>query len=226
MANVVMPQMGESIAEGTIVRWIKKSATRSIVSAVVRDFDRQGRCEFLSTAAPDRVMVKKGRPFRSTAWSRSSVRGVEPRRRVAPGTAHAKAHAIRPRQWARSNLGSATGTRENRSTSPSSPSDAPRLRARMPLRKRRAAESRARPPIAKDLRRHQQIHGTGISVRVTSTTSPPHFVSRVVVQRVHRPPRRLLGRSTDRSDPGPVYKPGETCNRAGSVMRRRSPSTG
>src|SRR6188508_1710918 len=24
MANVVMPQMGESIAEGTIVRWIKK----------------------------------------------------------------------------------------------------------------------------------------------------------------------------------------------------------
>ena len=24
MTNVVMPQMGESIAEGTIVRWIKK----------------------------------------------------------------------------------------------------------------------------------------------------------------------------------------------------------
>ena len=31
--NVVMPQMGESIAEGTIVRWIKKVGDRSIATS-------------------------------------------------------------------------------------------------------------------------------------------------------------------------------------------------
>ena len=42
--DVVMPQMGESIAEGTIVRWIKKvgDSGRSR-RAAVRDLDRQGR---------------------------------------------------------------------------------------------------------------------------------------------------------------------------------------
>ena len=32
MAHVVMPQMGESLAEGTVVRWLKKPGDR-----VVRD---------------------------------------------------------------------------------------------------------------------------------------------------------------------------------------------
>ena len=41
---VVMPQMGESIAEGTIVRWIKKVGdSRRSRRAAVRDLDRQGR---------------------------------------------------------------------------------------------------------------------------------------------------------------------------------------
>ncbi len=40
---VVMPQMGESIAEGTIVRWIKKVGdTRRSRRAAVRDLDGQG----------------------------------------------------------------------------------------------------------------------------------------------------------------------------------------
>ena len=42
--NVVMPQMGESIAEGTIVRWIKKVGDAGRPRrAAVRDLDRQGR---------------------------------------------------------------------------------------------------------------------------------------------------------------------------------------
>ena len=42
--NVVMPQMGESIAEGTIVRWIKKVGDNGRSRrAAVRDLDRQGR---------------------------------------------------------------------------------------------------------------------------------------------------------------------------------------
>ena len=44
MTNVVMPQMGESIAEGTIVRWIKKVGDQGRSRrAAVRDLDRQGR---------------------------------------------------------------------------------------------------------------------------------------------------------------------------------------
>ena len=71
--NVVMPQMGESIAEGTIVRWIKK-----VGDAVERD-------EPLFEISTDKVDAeipspaagvltesrsRKARRSRSTAWLR------------------------------------------------------------------------------------------------------------------------------------------------------------
>ena len=44
MTDVVMPQMGESIVEGTLTRWLKKVGRASGARrAAVRDFDRQGR---------------------------------------------------------------------------------------------------------------------------------------------------------------------------------------
>jgi 2-oxoglutarate dehydrogenase E2 component (dihydrolipoamide succinyltransferase) len=36
--------MGESIAEGTLSKWLRRSATSSNVMTAVRDLDRQGRC--------------------------------------------------------------------------------------------------------------------------------------------------------------------------------------
>ena len=38
--DVVMPQMGESIFEGTITKWLKKPGERSRGRAALRDFDR------------------------------------------------------------------------------------------------------------------------------------------------------------------------------------------
>ena len=55
-ADVVMPQMGESIAEGTIVRWIKK-----VGDSVDRD-------EPLFEISTDKVDAEI--PRRSLAWSR------------------------------------------------------------------------------------------------------------------------------------------------------------
>ena len=44
MADVVMPQMGESIAEGTIVRWIKKVGDKvERDEPLVRNLHGQGR---------------------------------------------------------------------------------------------------------------------------------------------------------------------------------------
>ena len=43
--NVLMPQMGESVAEGTIVRWIKRVGDLiDKDEPLVRDLDRQSRC--------------------------------------------------------------------------------------------------------------------------------------------------------------------------------------
>ena len=71
--NVVMPQMGESIAEGTIVRWIKK-----VGDAVDRDeplFEISTDKVDAEIPAPAAGVLtasrsKKGRPFPSTAWWR------------------------------------------------------------------------------------------------------------------------------------------------------------
>ena len=70
--DVVMPQMGESIAEGTIVRWIKK---------VGDTVDRDEPLFEISTDKVDaeipspaagvvaEIRARKARPFRSTASS-------------------------------------------------------------------------------------------------------------------------------------------------------------
>ena len=44
MTDVVMPQMGESIVEGTLTKWLQEARrARGAGRAAVRDFDRQGR---------------------------------------------------------------------------------------------------------------------------------------------------------------------------------------
>ena len=85
--DVLMPQMGESIAEGTIVRWIKKVG------------DKVDRDEPLFEISTDKVdagipspaagtvadiRVKKARPSPSTASSQPSRRPEKPSTRVGP----------------------------------------------------------------------------------------------------------------------------------------------
>ena len=75
--NVVMPQMGESIAEGTIVRWIKKvgdSVDRDEPLFEISTDKVDAEIPSPRRASSPRSRSRKGRPFPSTASSRSSAR--------------------------------------------------------------------------------------------------------------------------------------------------------
>ena len=165
---VVMPQMGESIAEGTIVRWIKK-----VGDAVDRDeplFEistDKVDAEIPSPAAGVliEIAVKEGETVPSTASSRRSAR---PAKSVA-GTAPAARSPSRTAPHRRSRCSRAAGTRRTgRSlpqprpqhlrhlSHPTTPtSDAPEVVA-------------ARPPHREGAqRRHRPDPGSGIGGRVT-----------------------------------------------------------
>jgi len=98
--DVVMPQMGESVAEGTIVRWMKKVGdTVDPRRAVVRDLDGQSGCRNPSPAAGvlSEIRAKEGDTFPSTASSPSSDRRrTWPRRGRHPRSAHAEARRDTP----------------------------------------------------------------------------------------------------------------------------------
>ena len=61
--EILMPQMGESITEGTITKCSRRSATRSSATSDLRDLHRQGRCGDSVTGRrhPDRNQ-SAGRP--------------------------------------------------------------------------------------------------------------------------------------------------------------------
>jgi len=81
--DVVMPQMGESIAEGTIVRWMKKVGdTVDRDEPAVRDFHRQSGREIPSPAAGvvSEIRVSEGEtvPVNSVVADRLHLRGSVP----------------------------------------------------------------------------------------------------------------------------------------------------
>jgi 2-oxoglutarate dehydrogenase E2 component (dihydrolipoamide succinyltransferase) len=59
--KVIMPQMGESIFEGTLTKWLKKPGDKVDATSAVRDLYRQDWLEIPSPASvPQEVLVKEG----------------------------------------------------------------------------------------------------------------------------------------------------------------------
>ena len=179
--DVVMPQMGESIAEGTIVRWIKKvgdtverdeplfeistdkvdAEIPSPVAGVRRRDPRQGRRD---GPGQQRRRGDRSRPARS-------------RRRAAGGAGRAAAAAEQQR---RRQLGAAVGgapppaQRAGGAAAAPSPTAAlPRARrgAAAPQSAEEALRQRSSPLVRRIAKEHNvdisQIRGTGIAGRVT-----------------------------------------------------------
>ena len=167
--NVVMPQMGESIAEGTIVRWIKK---------IGDEVDRDEPLFEISTDKVDAEIPspaagvltvdqgrKKARPSRSTASSRSiggerarsrpprRSRDARSRRRLHAGAAPSERPAARSGA-----AGEPDSPRDARSSADEPSADDLRRQKSSPLVRRIAQEHHI------DIR---PIHGTGIAGRVT-----------------------------------------------------------
>ena len=161
--NVVMPQMGESIAEGTIVRWIKK---------VGDDVDRDEPLFEISTDKVDaeipspaagrlaEIRVKEGETVPV-----NSVVAVIARRRRGRGRGSGSAYATavaQPRSAAQRRVAAAA---------PAVASATPTPRTRTPTALDDAHRQKSSPLVRRIAREHNvditQIQGTGINGRVT-----------------------------------------------------------
>ena len=171
--NVVMPQMGESIAEGTIVRWIKKvgdtvdrdeplfeistdkvdAEIPSPAAGVITEIRRQGRGD-----GPGQQRRRRDRRRRRRSRRRRLPAGpaeAPPRSSGAAGAAAGR----RSRQPETQRPGSAAGGRPLRRDRPSKPGAANR-RGWIAGRSRRRSCGKIAQEHNVDI---TQIHGTGIA---------------------------------------------------------------
>ena len=77
VAKVTMPQLGESVAEGTIGKWLKQPATRRQVRAAPRGHHRQGerRGPVAVRGHPDEILAQEG----ATVPNDAEIAIIEPR---------------------------------------------------------------------------------------------------------------------------------------------------
>jgi pyruvate dehydrogenase E2 component (dihydrolipoamide acetyltransferase) len=210
MTNVVMPQMGESIAEGTIVRWIKK---------VGDPIDRDEPLFEISTDKVDaeipspaagvltEIRVKEGETVAvnsvvATIGTAGEVKSSAPATETLPEAAIGQPET--PKVAA-----AQTATMEPATTSDEAPAGVEDLRRQKssPLVRRIAQEHKV--DIA-------EIQGTGLSGRVTKQDILDYIESGKAVVPTSpgaRPPAPASG---------PVYKPGEHVQVVPmSVMRKK-----
>ena len=213
MTNVVMPQMGESIAEGTIVRWIKK-----VGDAIDRDeplFEistDKVDAEIPSPAAGvlTEIKVKEG----ETVAVNSVVATIGSAGEVA--TSEHAAGALPEAAVGQPESGPMAGAPEAAST----PLDATRDEATAGAEDMRRQKSS--PLVRRIAQEHKvdiaQIQGTGLSGRVTKQDILDYIESGKSAGAA--PPEQDSRPSS--APPGPVYKPGENVHIVPmSVMRKK-----
>ena len=209
--NVVMPQMGESIAEGTIVRWIKK---------VGDPIDRDEPLFEISTDKVDaeipspaagvltEIRVQEGETVAvnsvvATIGAAGEVKASEPAPSTLPEAAVGQAEA--PKVVAEQTAPAAPATTKDDQTSDS----------REDLRRQKSS-----PLVRRIAQEHKvdigEIPGTGLSGRVTKQDILDYIES-------GKPAGPASSDAPPASpSPGPVYKPGEHVHVVPmSVMRKK-----
>jgi 2-oxoglutarate dehydrogenase E2 component (dihydrolipoamide succinyltransferase) len=219
MTNVVMPQMGESIAEGTIVRWIKK---------VGEEVDRDEPLFEISTDKVDaeipspvagrlaEIRVKEGEtvPVNSVVAVIGAAGEAVVPSEAPPAAAPAPVANVSTPEPA-----AAAASEADEADADAEGSSEPQRQKSSPLVRRIAREHNV------DITR---IQGTGINGRVTkqdildyietggSEPAPAPAAAKATPAPAAAPP------SVPASTPGPVYKPGESVQIVPmSVMRRK-----
>ena len=213
--NVVMPQMGESIAEGTIVRWIKK---------VGDDVDRDEPLFEISTDKVDAEIPSPGgrAPHRDQGQGRRDRSGQQRRggdRRAGEAGAEAPAGRCSP---SRRRPPSATAEPE-RGVAGAGSGRSGRRGRRRPMTDD-AHRQKSSPLVRRIAQEHNvditQIQGTGISGRVTKQDILDFIESGGRRRRQPRQRRERAGAAP--ACAGPVYRPGENVQVVPmSVMRRK-----
>ena len=227
--NVVMPQMGESIAEGTIVRWIKK---------VGEPVDRDEPLFEISTDKVDaeipspaagvlnEIKVKEGEtvPVNSVVAviggageaagpappAEPAAAAAEPSRAAAARAAGAQTPGAVP--------AAAVGQPE---TGPATPAPAAAAEPGGAPSKEDLRRQKSSPVVRRIAREHnvdiREIQGTGISGRVTK-----HDILGYIESGAARPAAAAPAETRPVPAPGPAYRPGENVEIVPmSVMRRK-----
>jgi pyruvate dehydrogenase E2 component (dihydrolipoamide acetyltransferase) len=248
--NVVMPQMGESIAEGTIVRWIKK-----VGDAVDRDeplfeisTDKvDAEIPSPSAGVLTEIKVKEGEtvPVDSVV----AIIGAAGDKAAAgdgggAGASAMPAAAVGQQETSTPSKGTAVDDRssasEARSSGGAAPAETTALSAGSgqapsarsgegPVSKEELRRQKSSPLVRRIAKEHQvdiqQIQGTGISGRVTKNDILGFIESGVATGPPQGPARsRQAAPSDSRPIPGPepVFKPGENVQIVPmSVMRKK-----
>jgi len=230
--NVVMPQMGESIAEGTIVRWIKK-----VGDAVDRDeplFEistDKVDAEIPSPAAGvlTHIKAKEGEtvPVNSVvavigaAGEAAAAAPAAPAKESAP-VAQAKA-VDAPSKMPESAVGQPESARPAASAAASpAPARAPESKQEEPASKEELRRQKSSPLVRRIAREHnvdiQQIQGTGISGRVTKHDILDYLESGAAAQPAPAAQAARPGSTAH----VPAYRPGENVQIVPmSVMRKK-----
>jgi pyruvate dehydrogenase E2 component (dihydrolipoamide acetyltransferase) len=229
MTNVVMPQMGESIAEGTIVRWIKK-----VGDAIDRDeplFEistDKVDAEIPSPAAGvlTEIKVKEGEtvPVNSvvaTIGAAGEAVATAGAPAVAAGGALPEAAVGQPEtaKTAAPQAGSSGSAPQQTPSAPPAPPAAAGPATKEDLRRQKSS-----PLVRRIARDHNvdisRIHGTGLSGRVTK-----HDILGFIESGQAAAPAAATGApavARPSPAPGPAYKPGENVQVVPmSVMRKK-----
>ena len=235
--NVVMPQMGESIAEGTIVRWIKK-----VGDAVDRDeplfeisTDKvDAEIPSPSAGVLTEIKVKEGEtvPVNSVVAVIGGAAGAAP---SAPGDAAAAgagassvpAAAVGQPETSAPSKGTAVDDRAAASEARASSAAAPAASAASgPLSKEELRRQKSSPLVRRIAKEHdvdiQQIQGTGISGRVTKDDILG-FLQSGGAEKARAAAAPAAGaRTFTIPAQGPVYRPGDRVQIVPmSVMRKK-----
>ena len=235
MANVVMPQMGESIAEGTIVRWIKKvgdSVDRDEPLFEISTDKVDAEIPSPSAGVLTEIMVKEGEtvPVNSVvavigaAGEKPAAASAADGAADGAGASAMPAAAVGQKETSAPSKGTPVDDRSSVAEARPSNAAAPAAPAG-PLSKEELRRQKSSPLVRRIAKEHdvdiQQIQGTGISGRVTKhdilgfiesggTTSAPAAAQAPAA--AARPAHA----------PGPVYRPGENVQIVPmSVMRKK-----
>ena len=218
--NVVMPQMGESIAEGTIVRWIKK-----VGDAVDRDeplFEistDKVDAEIPSPAAGvlTDIKVKEGEtvPVNSVVAviGASGEAAATPAGKPAPAAEPARPAAKAPAV-------------ESPAAAPSPAGGNGRGTGAGTLSKEELRRQKSSPLVRRIAQEHnvdiRQIQGTGISGRVTKNDILGYIESGASRQAPSAAVSQPASGQAARPAPGPAFRPGENVQIVPmSVMRKK-----
>jgi len=233
MANVVMPQMGESIAEGTIVRWIKKvgdSVDRDEPLFEISTDKVDAEIPSPSAGVLTEIMVKEGEtvPVNSVV----AIIGAAGEKAAAPaggdGASAMPAAAVGQDETSAPSKGTPVDDRSAVSEARPSDAAAPDGTAG-PLSKDELRRQKSSPLVRRIAKEHdvdiQQIHGTGISGRVTKHDILGFIESGGAAAAASKQGASAqTGGAQTRTipTPGPVYKPGENVQVVPmSVMRKK-----